>query len=101
MESWKIHKDGSRCDRPGCPLSSGSEYFAVLELPACTRRDLCEPCFRELERGSAEPPLFWCGRPRPNKSKGPVLDLVSLRQLFDRLGEQNASADPADEEAAV
>lgn len=87
MEAWKIVRDRSKCERPGCPLSAGGEYFAVLELPSCQRRDLCEPCFREEEARRGERPLFWRGRRRESSSRGPVLDLASLRMLFDRLGE--------------
>ena len=98
MEGWKIRKDKARPQKPCCRLAAGSDYFAVLELPDCTRRDLCEACFRELERNSEEPLLFWRGHHRPGgkSSTGPVLDLASLRVLFDRLGE---ATDPDGSEA--
>ena len=88
MEEWKIQKDRTKCEKPGCPLSTSSEYYAVLELPSCTRRDLCEPCFREQEAGAEQALLFWRGRRQAKGQKGPVLDLASLRQLFDRLGDE-------------
>ena len=87
MEAWKIVKDRTKCERPGCPLRAAGDYFAVLELPSCQRRDLCEPCFREEEARGGERPLFWRGRRREGSRAGPVLDLASLRMLFDRLGE--------------
>jgi len=89
VEEWKIHKDRTKCEKPGCPLSASSEYYAVLELPSCTRRDLCQACFRELEAGAEEGLLFWRGRRREKGQTGPVLDLASLRQLFDRLGDED------------
>ena len=88
MDEWKIVKDRKKCQEPGCPLSASSEYYAVLELPSCTRRDLCEPCFREQEASAEQALLFWRGRRQAKSQKGPVLDLASLRQLFDRLGEE-------------
>jgi hypothetical protein len=50
------------------------------------RRDLCEPCFLEIERSGGEPPIFWRAHRKAAGSKEPVLDLMSLRGLFDRLG---------------
>lgn len=97
MEEWKIQKDRTKCTKPGCPLSASSEYYAVLELPSCTRRDLCQPCFREHETEAGEALLFWRGRRQSKEQKGPVLDLASLRQLFDRLGDED---DPEKLEAA-
>ncbi len=88
MDEWKIVRDRTRCDRPGCPLPAADEYWAVLKLPSCLRRDVCATCFRELEARAGEPPLFWRGRRRRNGDKAPAYDLHSLRQLFDRLGEQ-------------
>lgn len=89
MEEWKIHKDRTKCEKPGCPLSASSEYYAILELPSCTRRDLCLACFREHEASADEALLFWRGRRQEKGQKGPVLDLASLRQLFDRLGDED------------
>lgn len=86
MDEWKIVKDRTACDKPGCPLTAAGDYYAILELPSCLRRDLCEPCFRELEAGSGAQPLFWRGRRQ--EKKGPMFDLKSLRLLFDRLGEE-------------
>lgn len=90
MEHWKIVRDRARsgacCERPKAP-----EGFAVLELPACVRHDLCPMCFDELlRRGRAEggkPPIFWRVK-RKEGARQPVLDLLVLRQLFDRLGEE-------------
>lgn len=87
MEAWKIHKERNTCDKPGCPLAAATEYFAILELPACTRRDLCAACFQQLSSSASSPPIYWKGRRRDPGRRGPTLDLVSLRVLFDRLGE--------------
>lgn len=86
MDEWRINKDRSRCDKPGCPLATERQYVAVLELPACTRKDMCAACFTDYERRSAEPPIFWRALRKRSGSKEPVLDLMSLRVLFDRLG---------------
>jgi len=65
--------------------------FAVLELPVCRRRDLCALCFDELQRRQraegTRPAVFWRVRQRVGEHQ-PVLDLVTLRHLFDRLGEE-------------
>jgi hypothetical protein len=59
----------------------------VLEFPDCVRRDLCDACFADYERrcGAAAPPIFWRATRKPGGSRDPVLDLVSLRALYDRL----------------
>ena len=98
MDEWKIVKDRTRCERPGCPLPAADEYWAVLELPACVRRDLCAVCFREVEQAAGQVPLFWRGRRKRDGQRTPAYDLHSLRQLFDRLGEQEH--DPAKVETA-
>lgn len=86
MDEWKITRDRSGCDRPGCPLPSARQYFAVLEFPACVRRDVCDACFCDLERRSEGQALvYWRAVRKKSDSKEPVLDLVSLRALFDRL----------------
>ncbi|MBK8098226.1 MAG: hypothetical protein IPK26_14030 [Planctomycetes bacterium] len=87
MDDWKIQRDRKLCDKPGCPLASSQHYYAVLEWPACVRRDLCDACFVDYERRCAggEPPIFWRAFRKHVGSKDPVLDLVSLRLLFDRL----------------
>lgn len=89
MEDWKIKRDRAACERPGCPLPTLQQYYAVLEFPECMRRDLCAACFAEREqRAGAESPLvFWRAVRKQAGSKEPVLDLVSLRALFDRLAE--------------
>lgn len=87
MAEWKITKDRTLCERTGCPLPSARSYYVVLELPSCLRRDLCESCFKELGSGG-EPPVFWRAERRADGGRTQVLDLVSLRLLFDRLGEQ-------------
>ncbi|MFY9345486.1 MAG: hypothetical protein WAT39_23550 [Planctomycetota bacterium] len=86
-EDWKIHRDKKACDRPGCPLPTSRSWFAVLQWPECVRRDLCDACFQDHERKCApgDSPIFWRSLRKPG-SKEPVLDLVSLRVLFDRLG---------------
>lgn len=86
-EEWKIQRDRKGCEKPGCPLPTSKSYFAVLEWPACMRRDLCDACFTDYERRcqGSEPPIFWRANRKPSGSKEPVLDLVSLRLLFDRL----------------
>jgi hypothetical protein len=88
LESWKIVKDRTRCTKPGCPLAASLDYIAVLELPSCLRRDVCEGCFRELEAAAGKPLLFWRGRRRGPGKTGPAIDLPSLRELFDRLGQE-------------
>lgn len=86
MEDWKITRDRKACDRPGCPLPSAQQYFAVLEFPACVRRDVCDACFCDLERkAEGQQVVFWRAQRRKSDSKEPVLDLVSLRALFDKL----------------
>jgi hypothetical protein len=52
------------------------------------RRDLCDPCFQDYERHCpvGEAPIFWRALRKASNSKEPVLDLNSLRALFDRLG---------------
>ncbi|MCA8949357.1 MAG: hypothetical protein KDE27_07630 [Planctomycetes bacterium] len=86
-EDWKIRVDRNRCDKPGCPLPTSKAYFALLEFPECVRRDLCDACFADYERrcDADKPPVFWRAARRSSASKEPVLDLVSLRALFDRL----------------
>jgi hypothetical protein len=87
-DDWKIHRDRTACDKPGCPLPTSRSYFAVLEWPACVRRDMCDACFHDYERRceASEPPIFWRALRKASGSKEPVLDLASLRLLFDRLG---------------
>ncbi|MEC8253485.1 MAG: hypothetical protein VYA51_03850 [Planctomycetota bacterium] len=104
-EDWKIHRDRDACDKPGCPLMQSESYFAVLEwgvreaksksgkptgveVPACIRRDLCAACFEDFRRKCPDdqPPVFWRALRKVAGSKEPVLDLVSLRGLFDSLG---------------
>lgn len=86
MDDWKITRDRRACDRPGCPLPTARSYYALLEFPACVRRDLCDACFAEIENRAETPPVFWRAHRKQAGSKDPVLDLVSLRALFDRLG---------------
>jgi hypothetical protein len=85
MEDWKITRDRKACERPGCPLPTAQSYFAVLEFPACVRRDVCDACFCDQERKAESPMVFWRAQRRKSDSKEPVLDLVSLRVLFDKL----------------
>lgn len=87
-EDWKIQRDRKACEKPGCPLPTSQSYMAVLEWPACVRRDLCDACFQDYERKcqGAEPPIFWRAKRKQKGSNEPVLDLTSLRMLFDRLG---------------
>ncbi len=86
-DDWKIQRDRKACDRPGCPLPTSKSYFAVLQWPACVRRDFCDACFQDYERKClpTEPPIFWRALRKITGSKEPVLDLNSLRALFDRL----------------
>src|SRR5262249_18488541 len=86
MDDWKITRDRKGCEQPGCPLPSARHWFAVLEVPACGRRELCEAWFVDCERRTAEPLVFWRAQRPKTGSKEPVLDLASLRVLFDRLG---------------
>jgi hypothetical protein len=87
-DDWKIHRDRTACDKPGCPLPTSRAYVAVLEWPACVRREMCDACFVDLERRcqGGEAPIFWRAIRKVSGSKEPVLDLASLRVLFDRLG---------------
>lgn len=86
-DDWKIHRDRKACERPGCPLPTSRSWFAVLTWPDCVRHDLCDACFQEHERhcAKAEPPIFWRTVRKATGNKEPVLDLNSLRALFDRL----------------
>ncbi|MBM4059587.1 MAG: hypothetical protein FJ265_00610 [Planctomycetes bacterium] len=88
VDEWKIHRDRRGCDKPGCPLPTSRSWYAVLEWPSCVRRDLCDACFLDYERRcqGTEPPIFWRALRKSPGSREPVLDLVSLRLLFDRLG---------------
>ena len=86
-EDWKIQRDRRACDRPGCPLPTSKSWFAVLQWPECVRKDLCDACFQDHERRCGDtPPIFWRALRKSSGSKEPVLDLNSLRALFDRLG---------------
>ena len=77
-EEWKIQRDRKGCEKPGCPLPTSKSYFAVLEWPACMRRDLCDACFTDYERKceGSEPPIFWRAMRKSTGNKEPVLDLV-------------------------
>ncbi len=100
MEQWKIQRDRSQaevCSRGGCALAGEREYVAILELPECIRRQLCLACFHELKSEGREMPFHWKVRRRSDGQRQPVLDLASLRALFDRLGEEpEEPAEPAD-----
>lgn len=92
MEQWKIVRDRSQQAHGCCNRTKTGDMFAVLELPACVRRDLCPMCFGEFQhklRGdpAAKPPIFWRSK-RKEGDHAPVLDLNMLRHLFDRLGEE-------------
>lgn len=86
-DDWKIKNDRTRCEKPGCPLPGSKSYYAVLEFPDCVRRDLCDACFADYERrrGEGDPPIFWRAQRKQTGSKDPVLDLASLRALYERL----------------
>jgi hypothetical protein len=89
-DDWKIQRDRKPCEKPGCPLPTSKSYLAVLEFGTdgtCLRRDLCDACFQDHERrcGDGEAPIFWRAMRKVSGSKEPVLDLNSLRALFDRL----------------
>ncbi|MGE3174769.1 MAG: hypothetical protein AB7O97_19220 [Planctomycetota bacterium] len=85
MEDWKITRDRKACERTGCPLPTAQQYYAVLEFPDCVRRDVCDACFCEIERRAEAPPVFWRAMRKASGKKELVLDLVSLRLLFDKL----------------
>lgn len=87
FEQWNIHKAQNQCDQPDCPLAAAKEYFAVLELPACVRSDLCATCFHSLEE-KGQAPIYWRVLRQEKGRSGPRLDLTSLRFLFDRLAEE-------------
>ena len=86
MDDWHITRDRKACERPGCPLPTAAHHFAVLEFPECVRKDLCDACFVDLERRAAAPLVFWRAMRKQPGSRELVLDLASLRALFDRLG---------------
>jgi hypothetical protein len=90
MDEWKIQRDRQGCQQPGCPLPSSRQDYAVLEFPECVRRELCDACFvdrqGQAERGQL-PLVFWRALRKQSGSKEATLDLMSLRALFDRLGE--------------
>lgn len=91
MEQWKIVRDRAQSAAGCCARTKSDEAFAVLELPACVRRDLCPMCLEELRQAEdaagKKPPVFWRVRRQEGKRE-PVLDLIMLRHLFDRLGEE-------------
>ncbi len=87
MEAWKIQRNRLLCEKPGCPLAAEKEYYAILQLPDCIRLERCGNCFDELKHGADEMPFYWKVRRNLDGSKHPMLDLESLRALFDRLGE--------------
>ena len=93
MEQWKIHKDRVRCDKSGCPLLAEQEYFAILRLPDCVRLERCQSCFHELQQGGDAMPFHWRIRRAVDGKQQAVLDLNSLRSLFDTLGEVGAEPD--------
>ncbi len=100
MESWKIQRDRGQaetCSRGGCALAGEPEYYAVLELPECIRRPLCLTCFHELKSESGEMPFHWRVRRRSDGRKQAVLDLATLRALFDRLGEEPGEPEEGEE----
>ena len=100
-DEWKIQKDREGCQKPGCPLPTSRSYFAVLEWApvgskgkasdpeamSCIRRELCDACFQDHESKCApeQPPIFWRAMRKVAGTKELVLDLQSLRMLFDRL----------------
>jgi hypothetical protein len=91
VEQWKIVRDRAQAAAGCCSRTKPADTFAVLELPACIRRDLCPACLDELQRSQraagAKPPVFWRVRRKDGKREA-TLDLVMLRHLFDRLGEE-------------
>src|SRR5688572_20060185 len=90
MESWKIRTEKSRCTRAGCPLPAAREYFALLTLPECSRRDVCAECFEEeVGKGEGKGLVYWKARRQPGEKKEPTLDVESLRGLFWKLGEES------------
>lgn len=66
------------------PRGGGDDGEAIV----CVRREMCDACFQDYERrcGVDNPPIFWRAHRKATGSKEPVLDMVSLRALFDRLG---------------
>lgn len=91
MSDWKILRDRSQaetCSRGGCALAGEAEHYAILELPACIRRQVCLTCFHELKSQGCEMPFHWKVRRRPDGKRQAVMDLASLRALFDRLAEE-------------
>ena len=95
MENWKIVRDRTQPEKPCCKQAAQSEYYVILELPDCVRRDLCAVCFQEVVRATESPPPYWKARRKVGKSDKPPFDLLSLRVLFDRLGEDDAQSENA------
>lgn len=97
MEQWKIHKDRVKCDKPGCSLAAEMEYFAILQLPDCIRLERCQNCFGEIQRSGQSMPFHWKIRRTVDGKQQPILDLESLRTLFDTLGQTDPEASSGDE----
>ncbi|MEO0480408.1 MAG: hypothetical protein AAF196_13080 [Planctomycetota bacterium] len=86
-DEWRIRRNRERCERPGCPLPTATDWYAVLELPSCERQDLCETCFQVLPTEGDARPIHWRVKRQEDDKKSVTLDLASLRVLFDRLGD--------------
>lgn len=98
MEQWRIHRDRGKCDKPGCPLAAEETYYAVLQLPECLRIERCTACFQELKAEAGEAlPFHWQVRRKASGKTEPVLDMDSLRQLFDALGRLPEPAEAVEE----
>ena len=88
--NYRIQRDRTKCCANWHP-SLATHWFAVLAFPDCVRRDLCGRCFEDYRKGVEERDLiFWKVRRRPDGKKEVSLDLVALRLLFDRLGEEDS-----------
>lgn len=101
MEEWKIQKNRERCEKPGCPLAAATEYYAVLQLPECIRVERCANCFEELRHEAQELPFHWKVRRTLDGKNKPMLDLESLRALFDRLGEAPVHEEPREDATEI
>ena len=93
MEQWRIQKDRTKCDKPGCTLAADPEFYAILQLPDCVRIERCLTCFNEISAANDNLPFHWLVRRKDGANRQPVLDLESLRRLFDRHGEPVADED--------
>ena len=81
MEQWRIQRNRTACEKPGCPLAGEREYFAILQLPDCVRFERCAACFEELRNDSGEMPFFWKVRRDASGKQESTLNLEAGHRL--------------------